>query len=183
MMVFEHVGNAHCLELANSIPDRQETGERDWLKSAEIAGEWARSLDLDLTAPPSSRELADLRAFREDVFATFTAIASGVEAPQHGLDSIAAAQARGLKARGYRPSGSAIVRDWPQAWDVPDLIGLFADSALTELTGDRLDRVKSCPSCGWLFVDTSRNRSRRWCSMQTCGGRDKALRHYRKTRD
>lgn len=182
-MDFEHVGNAPCLELANSVPDRREEGDRDWLGSAEIADGWARSLDLELASTPSGRDLADLRAFREDVFETFTAIASGTQTPQRSLNSITDAHSRSLKTRGYRPSGRGIVRDWPRMWDVPSLIALFADSALKELTGDRLDRVKSCPSCGWLFVDTSRNRSRRWCSMQTCGGRDKALRHYRKTRD
>jgi predicted RNA-binding Zn ribbon-like protein len=32
--------------------------------------------------------------------------------------------------------------------------------------------------CSWLFLDTSRNRSRRWCSMEDCGNRAKARRHY-----
>lgn len=45
-----------------------------------------------------------------------------------------------------------------------------------------LERVKQCEgdSCGWLFFDTSRNRSRRWCSMADCGNRAKARRFYQK---
>jgi predicted RNA-binding Zn ribbon-like protein len=37
--------------------------------------------------------------------------------------------------------------------------------------------------CGWLFVDESRNGSRRWCSMKDCGNRAKARRHYRKVKN
>ena len=53
------------------------------------------------------------------------------------------------------------------------------------LTSRELERVGRCADerCGWLFVDTSRNRSRRWCSMESCGNRAKARRHYRKSRD
>ncbi|MGM7722214.1 CGNR zinc finger domain-containing protein [Metabacillus sp. Hm71] len=45
-----------------------------------------------------------------------------------------------------------------------------------------LKRVKRCEGdlCGWLFYDTSRNRSRRWCSMADCGNRAKARRFYQK---
>ena len=58
---------------------------------------------------------------------------------------------------------------WPVLWSAADL-----------LTSDRLARVRSCgdPRCGWLFLDTSRNRSRRWCDMADCGNRAKARRHY-----
>lgn len=48
------------------------------------------------------------------------------------------------------------------------------------LTSGKLDRVQCCggPGCGWLFLDTSPNRRRRWCSMEGCGNRAKAKRHY-----
>ncbi|HEU5141425.1 MAG TPA: CGNR zinc finger domain-containing protein [Bacillales bacterium] len=50
------------------------------------------------------------------------------------------------------------------------------------LVSGKLDRVKQCEGdpCGWLFLDTSRNRSRRWCSMQDCGNRAKARRFYQR---
>ena len=41
-----------------------------------------------------------------------------------------------------------------------------------------LDRLKLCDACPWLFLDTSRNHSRRWCSMNECGARSK-MRRYR----
>ena len=63
----------------------------------------------------------------------------------------------------------------------PDyLIWYITYSALKLLTSDKLDRIKECEDkeCGWMFLDESRNRSRRWCSMEDCGNRNKARRYY-----
>jgi predicted RNA-binding Zn ribbon-like protein len=51
------------------------------------------------------------------------------------------------------------------------------------LVSDELKHVRECggPGCGWLFLDISKNHQRRWCSMQACGNRAKARRHYAKT--
>jgi predicted RNA-binding Zn ribbon-like protein len=54
----------------------------------------------------------------------------------------------------------------------------LAVAALDLLRAGPLDRLKVCASCPWLFIDTSRNRSRRWCSMDECGVRIK-MRRYR----
>jgi len=43
-------------------------------------------------------------------------------------------------------------------------------------------RVRQCSECGWLFYDATRNRSRRWCDMGTCGNRAKARRHYERVK-
>lgn len=63
---------------------------------------------------------------------------------------------------------------WPIARDAADL-----------LTSEELGRVKECSGrdCTWLFLDQSRNRSRRWCDMAVCGNRAKARRHYERTQD
>ena len=60
-------------------------------------------------------------------------------------------------------------------------------SAVELLAGDHAAPVKLCgmreaTGCSWLFVDESRNGSRRWCSMKDCGNRAKARRHYRKVK-
>jgi predicted RNA-binding Zn ribbon-like protein len=50
---------------------------------------------------------------------------------------------------------------------------LLARSAAELLTSEQLSRVRVCASetCGWLFIDTSKNRTRRWCSMSDCDDR------------
>ena len=42
-------------------------------------------------------------------------------------------------------------------------------AAVELLTDGPLDRIKTCGNCRWLFIDQSRNHSRRWCSMDECG--------------
>lgn len=58
----------------------------------------------------------------------------------------------------------------------------LAVSALSLLSGERLKRIKICANCCWLFLDSSRNSSRRWCDMAVCGNRQKAKRHYHRRR-
>jgi predicted RNA-binding Zn ribbon-like protein len=60
---------------------------------------------------------------------------------------------------------------WPVVKDAAEL-----------LTSDLLPRVSRCgdEKCGWIYLDTSRNRSRRWCDMKDCGNRAKVKRHYHK---
>ncbi|CDZ27573.1 Conserved protein containing a Zn-ribbon-like motif [Neorhizobium galegae bv. officinalis] len=53
-----------------------------------------------------------------------------------------------------------------------------AYSALRLLADEEVSRMKICGSCGWLFMDRSKNRSRTWCDMAVCGNRVKANRHY-----
>jgi predicted RNA-binding Zn ribbon-like protein len=48
-----------------------------------------------------------------------------------------------------------------------------------------LERIGQCADdrgCGWLFLDLSKNRSRRWCDINDCGNRAKQRRHYLRTR-
>lgn len=53
------------------------------------------------------------------------------------------------------------------------LLGPVLISLFDLLCAGDLDRVKSCPLCGFLFHDVSKNNSRKWCSMSTCGNRSK----------
>jgi predicted RNA-binding Zn ribbon-like protein len=66
-----------------------------------------------------------------------------------------------------------------------DAIGLpVAISAVDLLTSSDLGRLKICPAheCEWLFLDDSRNGTRRWCSMAECGNRAKARLHYNRAK-
>jgi predicted RNA-binding Zn ribbon-like protein len=75
------------------------------------------------------------------------------------------------------------------AWDITRnrtklnwILNPIIRSAAEILVSDERSKVKACAdsACGWLFIDVSRNRSRRWCDMQDCGNRAKASRFYRK---
>jgi predicted RNA-binding Zn ribbon-like protein len=59
----------------------------------------------------------------------------------------------------------------PVAWSSADL-----------LASDQARHVRRCADaeCGWLFVDTTKNHSRRWCAMNDCGSHAKARRYYQR---
>jgi predicted RNA-binding Zn ribbon-like protein len=68
---------------------------------------------------------------------------------------------------------------WAWTWsldDARDLLGPIAHSASELLTSDEVGRLKLCNGCRWLFLDGSKNESRRWCTMAGCGNRAKARR-------
>ncbi|HEX7536219.1 MAG TPA: CGNR zinc finger domain-containing protein [Dermatophilaceae bacterium] len=65
----------------------------------------------------------------------------------------------------------------------PTAVGFLAAAAAKVAIEERIDRVKICPAddCRWAFYDTSRNRSRQWCSMEVCGNRAKARAHRQRS--
>jgi predicted RNA-binding Zn ribbon-like protein len=50
------------------------------------------------------------------------------------------------------------------------------------ITTSPVNRIKECRSCGWLFLDKSKNNSRTWCNMQSCGSIEKSRRYYYNTK-
>ncbi len=64
----------------------------------------------------------------------------------------------------------------------PEILAPMLWSAADVIVGPDSARVRECANhrCLWLFLDDSKNGSRRWCSMQMCGNRAKARRHYQR---
>ncbi len=122
-------------------------------------------------------------ALRESIWAVFSALASGESPRDADLALIGDAAAAGA-------ARSRLVVDkdgvgWSLPSDSDDLerpLWDIARSAAELLTSGDHDRIKECASttCEWVFLDRSRNRSRRWCDMSDCGNRAKARRFQAK---
>ena len=126
---------------------------------------WLRAVGLPEAARPGSVEA--VRSFRRELRRVFRA-----EADARLSDLQALLRAIDL--------GETALRD-----DLArqPLLGLVALSALSILSDPReRGRIKTCPGidCGWMFIDETKNRRRKWCLMETCGNRAKAARHYRR---
>src|ERR1700730_3508732 len=54
----------------------------------------------------------------------------------------------------------------------------LSQTASPLMMSDAMDRIRACgvDTCRWLFLDTSKNHTRRWCNMRVCGNRMKARR-------
>ncbi|WP_336207534.1 CGNR zinc finger domain-containing protein [Nonomuraea sp. LPB2021202275-12-8] len=178
MTEVELVGNALCLDFANTVNARP-VARRDWLAAPEGALTWARAVGLPVEDPAGLAEaLPGMREMREAVFRVFDALAEGARAPRADLDSVLAAHAEGVGRARLEADGELFRLRWESPRTVRVLLWEVAASAVELLTHGPLDRLGACPSCVWLFLDTSKNRRRRWCSMTTCGSRDKSRRYY-----
>jgi predicted RNA-binding Zn ribbon-like protein len=122
---------------------------------------------------------------REAIYRIFSAISHGRPPQAADLATFNAELSRALAQSRIVSTTEGFAWDWAgtegaldrMLWPVlHDVAGL--------LTSAELDRVGQCADdrCGWLFLDTSRNRSRRWCSMEGCGNRAKVRRHYKRKR-
>jgi len=120
-------------------------------------------------------------AVREAVFSLFVALARGERAPAEALNAINAALPEALGALRVGPGGDAFA--WRFVHDGADLAPMLSPvlrAAADLLTSADLPRIRECGSdtCFWLFLDRSKNGTRRWCDMKVCGNRAKARRHY-----
>lgn len=72
-----------------------------------------------------------------------------------------------------------------QTLTLDQLLGKIAKEAAELLTSPQSQQIKSCSNekCILLFLDTSRSRKRRWCSMERCGNRAKAANFYHANKD
>ncbi|WP_169728770.1 CGNR zinc finger domain-containing protein [Salinarimonas rosea] len=84
----------------------------------------------------------------------------------------------------WGPQGLARAEPEPSELVLADALAPVVASAEALLTADRLVRIKTCGSstCEWLFLDTSKNNSRRWCRMDVCGNREKGRRRLQRER-
>lgn len=170
------------LDLANTVSWRGTDRETDHLKTAADIVAWAKEAGLvdhnyDVTAGEGEILVKRTLALRSAIGNAGAAIAQGVNAPASDLNVIRDLAAGALLA--------AEVSGVPATFTfrgIDKIVGAIAWSALDLLRGDELSRLKQCPpdDCQWLFIDRTKNASRRWCDMGTCGNRAKKQVHRKR---
>jgi predicted RNA-binding Zn ribbon-like protein len=131
----------------------------------------------------AARVLDRAFALRRNLHALFGGIAAGGRAPAAELRSFNAA----LQATFTRTSVQQAERpEWH--WTCPDnplevVLYRVTWSAARLLTSPDVGLLRQCanPECGWVFVDRSRKRNRRWCGLE-CSSQDKSSRYYARKR-
>jgi predicted RNA-binding Zn ribbon-like protein len=106
----------------------------------------------------------------------FGAIARGGQPPEAALTALRDAEAAALAHARLVPAEGAFAWSWQRDRRGHRLQHEVAHAAVALLLTGPLDRLKRCGGCSYLFLDLSRNRSRRWCSMDDCGTAEKSRR-------
>jgi predicted RNA-binding Zn ribbon-like protein len=188
-----------CLEFANTLKWHASKHPQETLFSFADLAAWAQDAGL-LTKPETQKLLHEAKAdpaqadrvlrqairLREAVYRIFVALIKGGSPAEPDLDELNRLLARITGGAGILKTGQGFVWAWNVDRGSLDLsIAFVALSAAELLVSADRGRVGQCADergCGWLFFDTSKNHSRRWCDSKDCGNRERQHRHYERTR-
>jgi len=122
-------------------------------------------------------EALRLRGALQDVF---RAVAEGGDAPERGLETLRGYEREALSRGKLVQGDGGFSWEWKDGRDLTRMLWSVAHAATRLLTSGDLVRLKLCAGCYWVFLDASRNRSRRWCTMEVCGTDEKMRRYVAK---
>jgi predicted RNA-binding Zn ribbon-like protein len=195
---FEFTGGNLALDFVNTVSKRRCEEKEELLLGCADFVEWATQAGV-MSAPEArsairhigehprqaAKTLQDVIKIRETIFRIFSPIACQHSPSQGDLQALSAK----LKVLSSKAElvWRAIGPEWQWCDSEEDAVAkalwLVIRSAVELLmSGDR-ERVRQCEAttCAWLFMDHSKNQSRRWCDMKICGNREKAKRFYERT--
>ncbi len=186
-----------CLEFVSTVTwDGLEMVRDDQIRGYGQMLDWAtergvlRESDVDrlreeAAADPDARRraLGRVWGFRRALHDCFRAVVRREQPPEASIALINAVIADAPPLFTLAPGADGIAFTIP-AGPFPDPLQAVLRSALHLLSSPDLERLRECAAerCGRLYLDQTKNRSRRWCDMSTCGNRAKARRHHARRR-
>jgi len=189
---FELIGGNPALDLVNTLdwrfrtepPPEELLTDYDDLaqfsaQSNLVSDALARRLIRNASENKAAQVVAAVRELRE---AAALVLYAALDGDQFRAPAIATLEGYFKKARDAQRllrAGGRLGWEFPQSNALPELpLWLLSLSTAELLTSDEMERVRACGNaeCRWLFLDTSKNHTRRWCDMKICGNRMKARR-------
>jgi predicted RNA-binding Zn ribbon-like protein len=189
------VGGALCLDFVNTVDPRHAPDRLEYLDSYPALAAWGHEAGVigadqgdrlgqaAADDPAEAKRVLDRAVrLREALYPLFRRAAEGQPPAPDDLGVLQAELTRALSHLRVAWSPAGFAREWAGGSPALDrVLWPVSWSAEELLTHGPLDRIRECPgqgNCGWLFLDLSKNASRRWCDMRVCGNRAKARRHH-----
>jgi predicted RNA-binding Zn ribbon-like protein len=192
----EFSGGRLCLDFANTSV--RPTRPRELINSYSDLISWsqqagiitdheAQRLTQEAARRPGEAALTLERAIvlREALYSIFSAVADMRSPDEADLALLNGELAQALAMSRIVPRAASFAWGWVDDEErLERMLWPVARSAADLLTSEELHAVRECAAsdCSWLFMDTSKNKSRRWCDMKTCGNRVKARQHYHRNK-
>lgn len=193
---FELLGGLLCLDFLNTIheygaadPKEELHSFQDLVSFASQSGaitnvEAAGLRRVAIRRPAAAdRALSSARECRQFLYGIFSSIAQNRSPSGDHLDALNRWLARIYGNLRIQNRNGDLRWTWKNAPDdLNRVLWPIFHSAAELLTTGQMKLVRECDSqtCTWLFLDHSKNRTRRWCDMKTCGNRAKWRRHYKR---
>lgn len=187
---FDLLAGDPALEFLNTISDWTAAEPREYLpelgeafRHGSVVGLLTPAEAKRLGALPPGTELRRLKELRSRLERIVRRAINGKEPADEDLDALGRDAADAAREVELRMSGGRLERVIPiEKAGVATLRWRIVEAAIALLASEALARVGACPTCGWFYLDTTKNRSRRWCSMAMCGSVSKSRRYYWRSR-
>jgi len=183
------VGGSLALDFTNTSSGRGSATHQEHLRDFETLVQWVEHARVATPVnclvmreqaarhPERAAEIfARALAARELIWRIGKALAERRRVADALRDELVAVHARSLAFAEIKSRDQAFIWAWDPRRDVEAaILGPITLSALSLLMEKDLSRTKRCEGkeCGWLFLDATKNKSRRWCEMRVCGNRAK----------
>ncbi len=189
-----------CLDFANTADWHASDHPKEQLNSYSDLVSWAQRAGIltdceaqqlsqeSVRRPKEAAAVLELAiVLREVVYRILSAVANDRPPDEADLATLNKTLSRALPRLQVTRVGGRFAWGWSGAETALDrMIWPVTRSVADLLTSEKLAKVGQCADdrgCGFLFLDMSRNLSRRWCDMKDCGNRAKAKRHYDRKRN
>ncbi len=193
---FDFSGNHICLDFVNTVEGRLNNPDDllityndlvQWGEQAHILPDHeAEVLREEAGRHPdeATKVLQWAITVRETMYHLFQGVIEDTTANEGGMATFNIALAETLAHACIVPENDGFVWSWQAQDSLERVVWPLVRAAADLLTSTDLNDVRMCAAedCGWLFLDTSKNHSRRWCDMKTCGNRAKVRKYYREKR-
>lgn len=186
------IGGHPAVDFANTVGGAGKARDEEWLNSYDAALDWCVKAHIvtakeravlvsqfNATPDKGNAALRELQMLRDAVFACLNAEDQNATWPIKSHKFIEAMIADSVSHATLRRYDKTFT--WMFSVERDGLrLPMRRISMEVEhlLRNEDLDRLRSCDRCSWLFISKGRGKPRRWCSMDTCGSRDKASRYY-----
>lgn len=195
---WEFTAGRLCLDFANTVNSRGQEHECDKIGDYAALVDWCgrggllteqekqcllrRAREHPRAASAAHRTATRLR---DALYTVFSAIVGGRKPEPDALETVNRALSEALANLLVVEANDGFAWEWRNRDEAFDsVLWPVVRSAGELLTANELPRVRQCANseCAWLFLDTTKNHSRRWCVMEVCGNRAKSRRHYARQR-
>ena len=192
------IGGALCLDFANTLVGHGAVPRHEYLMDYRDLVLWSRhvhvltpveanSLIREALRRPSKSIAVFKKALilREMIYCIFSAVAHDTKPKQVDLNQLNAFRLESFYHSSIIQTKKRFLLQWTDPMALDRMLWPIVLSVTELLTSVELNDVKQCAGegCDWLFLDTSRNHLRRWCTMDECGNRTKMRRRYARIRN
>jgi predicted RNA-binding Zn ribbon-like protein len=185
-------GGCFCFDFTNTMHSRVDENTYDYINSYDNIMDWSERVKLlpkerlrelrryaDQNKKEAEQKLKDIIDKREVLYTVFSSIICNKISNGSVTEKFNDTLSDSLSKLRLQMIKQKINIGWDEnEIDLMEPLWAVYKNAFDIITSAPINRIKECKACGWLFLDKSKNNSRTWCNMQSCGSIEKSKRYY-----